>query len=383
MRKWAASLVVLIAVCQVLSGCSSAPKELTYPQTVVVQEINVADKTDGFSLSGSIMPVETAEVAFKQSGQITQILVNEGKLVTVGDKLAVLDVSDYLLQEQAALAQLQTAEMRIALEIPEKIEQAKAQLDFTQLNHERVKKLYDNGAASQSQLDELDVKLTVDRSTYQQVLDAADIARVELGQAQAAYNLAGSAVADTTLYSPLGGVVLKKVFSPGEVAAAGYPVVVIGHIDQVWVEIGVTDTLVNQLSIGQAVNVYAYGNGATHQGFIDEIGYVADAATRTFPVKVRVDNPDYTLKPGMIVKADIALSERSRLCISPASILHLSSGPAVYVLNEESATVSLRAVTIGELYEDKIEILAGLAIGEKVVVEGQFKLHDGDEVVWS
>ena len=162
---------------------------------------------------------------------------------------------------------------------------------MTKTSYDRVKELYEQGIASQSQFDEISAKLKVDQNTYQQALDAKSIAESKIKSAQSQLNAAEAQISmttaqidmtaaqvsasnaqieasdalldeaqtklsDTVLKSPIDGVVLQKISETGEIIGEGYPVVAIGDIRDVWAEIGVTDDMVNKIQKGQQAEVY-------------------------------------------------------------------------------------------------------------------------------
>ena len=305
-------------------------------------------------------------------------------------------------QKEAAAIDIETAQLQLDTEIPTKIEQAKAQYDLTKTSYDRVKELYEQGIASQSQFDEISAKLTVDQNTYQQALDAKSIAESKIKSAQSQLSAAEAQISmttaqidmtaaqvsasnaqveasdaqvdaartnlqDTVLTSPINGVVLQKVSEAGETISAGYPVVAIGDITDVWAEIGVTDDVVNKIQKEQQAEVYVYGLNQSFIGVVDEINSLADTTTRTFPVKIRIDNAEGILKPGMICRAEIAMDNVESIFVPIDSVIHFAEGSAVFLLNEDN-TVTKTTVITGEI------------TGDNIVVKGQFTLHDGDTV---
>lgn len=322
----------------------------------------------------------------------------------------------------AAISARDTAQLQIDTEIPSKIEQAKQQLDLTQTNYDNIKQLYDSGVATRNQFDEISTKLEVDRQTYQQALDAKTVAESKLKAAQAqieaaqstkqaaesTYNAAvaqvnaaksttnaaqaqteaakaqqkaaGNSLEDTVIYSPIDGVVLKKVMNSGETVAAGTPVAVVGSNDTMWVRVGVPDNYINRIEKGQKALIHVYGLEDTIEGTVDEIGALADTSTRTFTVNIAADNKDGALKSGMICSTDILFWGESRILVPVDSIISMPEGDVVYVLDREDSVKKV-SVETGEIRGDKIEILSGLANGDRLVTEGQFVLNDGDSVI--
>ncbi len=434
--KKAISLVLFAAL---LTGCSNvnAAEESSKAEirTVGVQTVEANGYGDILTVSGNIVPTHTVKASFKIPGVLHNVTVSEGDKVTAGQTIASLDKVDYniqvkgaealkstaqaqtsaaVAQREAATAQknaaaidIETAQLQLETEIPTKIEQAKAQYDLTKASYDRVKVLYEQGVAAKSQFDEISAKLTVDENTYQQALDAKSIAESKIKSAQSQLNAAEAQISmtdaqvsasnaqiqasqaqldaaktnlsDTILTSPINGVVLQKVSEAGETVSAGYPIVAIGDISNVWAEIGVTDETVNRLTKGQMAQVYIYGLDEFVTGVVDEINSLADTTTRTFPVKIRINNTDGKLKPGMVCRAEIPMDNVESIFVPIDSVIHFAEGSAVFLLNEDNS-VRKTSVTTGEITGDKIQIFSGLQSGDTIVTKGQFTLHDGDTV---
>lgn len=392
MRRITSILFICILV---LTGCTAKEKETMQYKTmqqeqtiqeeviknVYVKTIGSSGYSDKLTLSGNIVPTQTVKLSFKIPGIVSNVLVNEGDVVVKGQVIATMDQSDYSIKVRAAEAELEAAKMQIESEIPAKINQAKAQYDLTKVSYERAQNLFEQDALPQAQLDEITAKLTVDENTYNQAMEARAIAETKLQMAQAALDGANANIEDTTIYSPINGVVLQKIVQQGETTSAGYPIVAIGQMDKVWAQIGVPDEFINALKVGQKANIYVYGIDQSVEGTVDEINALADVKTRTFPVKILIDNLKEELKPGMISKVDISLSHSDKILIPLSSVMHLSKGEAVYIYSGETQTVSKRIIETGEILKDQIEVVSGLEAGEKLVVEGQFVLRTEDKVI--
>lgn len=431
-------VITYILLAAFLTGCSTTNAEQSSRaelRTVATQTVEANGYGNVLTVSGNIVPTQTVKASFKIPGVLYDVAVSEGESVFAGQTIATLDKVDYNIQVKGAQAQrgaaqaqtsaavaqreaataqkdaaaidIETAQLQLDTEIPTKIEQAKAQYDLTKTSYDRVKTLYEQGIASKSQFDEISAKLTVDQNTYQQALDAKSIAESKIKSAQSQLHAAEAQISmtdaqvsasnaqiaaseaqldaaknnldDTVLTSPINGVVLQKISEKGETISAGYPIVAIGDISSVYAEIGVTDEAVNQITKGQQAEIYIYGLNETVTGVVDEINSLADTTTRTFPVKIRIDNADGKLKPGMVCRAEIPMDNIKSIFVPIDSIIHFAEGSAVFVLNENN-TVSKKTVTTGEITGDKIQIYSGLQSGDVIVTKGQFTLHDGDTV---
>ncbi len=374
--------ILFLIVCLILTGCGNKKQEVVQSERkVVTQLIGTSNAANTISLSGNITPIETIKLSFEIPGNITAINVEEGDTVISGQIISTLNQKDYKLKVDAAKAQYDAAKKQIDNEIPAKISQAQSALDLTQATYDRLQALYDVGGISQSQMDEITTKLNVDKETLNTAVIAKDVAETNLNQAKAALDAANSNIDSTTLRSPVDGVILKKLFESGENIDAGYPVVAIGTVDKVYIEVGVPDEYISKIQKGMAVNALVYGLNEKVTGTVEEIGQLSDTATRTFSVKILVDNSNYKLKAGMTCRADIKIESNEKIFVPISSIIHLSRGEVVFVYDEESKTVKQKNIKTGGITGEQIEVTEGLKNGDILVTDGQFVLHDGDKVV--
>lgn len=424
-NKVAKPLILVLTTCALLfTGCKADVEEnKQVERNVKIKTINEEGMLNTLSLSGNVTPIETVKLSFKLDGVINEVIPEEGSFVKNGELIASLKTDDYALQKkaaeadkysaqagvsaaesqyEAAMAEYESAKYQVETEIPSKITQAKAQLDLTQATYDRIKTLYENGISTKSQFDEISAKLTADTETYEQALDAKGIAESKLEaslkkveaygaqisatsavveKAQAAVDKSVNDLSDTAIYSPMNGVVLKKLYSSGETVAAGYPVVAIGNINSVYVEVGVSDKYINSIKQGQNANIYVYGTNKEYTGTVEEIGSLADSTTRTFNVKIRVDNQNGEIRPGMVAKANLNISGESVCLVPVSSVIQLSSGSIIFTYDENTNTVSKKSVVTGDIIGDNIQIIEGISTGDVIVTEGQFLIKDGDKVI--
>lgn len=379
-RKSVLALTLLLTTSMVLSGCGKEVVEEEIIKSVEVKQIYGDTYQNKLSLSGNILPSQVVKVAFKVPGVVTQANFEEGTFVKKGQLIAAVEQDEYNLQVQASSSDYESAKLQIESEIPARINQAKAQYELSKATYDRVKALYEAGGATKSQLDEITAKKTADENTYKIALEAESIARTKLEKAEAGLELSNTKLSDTSINSPIEGIVMKKLVEEGEIIAQGYPVAAIGQVDVVDVEIGVSDQDIKHIEFGQKVKVYLYGLDKSFDGIVGEISPSADPTTRTFAVKVKVKNPNFEIKPGMVAKVDIPVSSVEGILIPVSSVLSRPEGEVVYIYNEETKTVRKQLVETGDIVKDKITIVSGIKNGEKLVVDGQFKLNDNDKV---
>ncbi|WZL82428.1 efflux RND transporter periplasmic adaptor subunit [Vallitaleaceae bacterium 9-2] len=416
--------ILVLGCIFLLMGCAKHPNaQIVDKKTVGIETVDTTVSAHQVTMSGNVKPVETMKLSFELAGVVENVLFEEGERIQTGDVIAKLDTVNYQLAENVAQADLHMAgisvnnaqlqyeiakaeyeavKLQADTEIPSKIEQAKAQYDLLETNYQRMQELYDEGAVAKSELEQMLTKYTVAKETYQQALDAQEITQVKLNgakqkvdayalqinasveqenKAQNSIQKASNDMEDTFLKSPIEGVILKKVVNTNETVSAGYPIVVVGRTDQMYVEFGVSDAYINKIKKGQKVAVKVYASDQLMEGSIEQIGMMSDPATRMFPVKVLLDNKDEMLKAGMIVEVALELNEEDVVLVPIEAVIRLSAADKVFIYNKENETVEERIVKTGEILEDRIQILEGLDTGEILVVEGNFLLNDGDKVL--
>lgn len=382
-KKTAIFMICMLCMQVIFVGCASkgdTEEEKLLLKPAVVEEIKEESYFNEVSLSGNIKPAKTVKLAYKVNGVVENIYVEEGSVVKKNDVIMALDTYDYSLDLEGKQAKWESSNLKMKSQIPSKINQAKAKLDLISTNYERIKNLYEQGVLPKSKMDEIETKYIAAKNTYQEALDAKEYTEIEIKQAKAARDYAQLKLDDTKLVSPINGIVLKKIAEAGETIGKGYPVIVLGELGDVEVEIGVSDAVINRVKKGQKAKVYVYGIEKEFEGVVSEVGALADSKTRAFPVKVKVKNEDNELKPGMVGKVNIPLEGRTGIFVPVDSVMNMPEGQIIFVYSEEEGIVKGRKVVQGEIVKDKVEIVSGLNIGDKIVVEGQLKLKDNDKV---
>jgi multidrug efflux system membrane fusion protein len=183
-------------------------------------------------------------------------------------------------------------------------------------------------------------------------------------------------------------VVIKRNVEVGTLAAPGTVAFSIADTQSVKVVFGVADTELESLRLGtrQTVTTEAF-RGREFEGRITRIAPVADPKSRVFEVEITIANPDQELKPGMI--ASLKLNDKGTsapVAVLPLNAVVRSPGHpgrfAVFVVDGKTGapTARLREVELGEFLGNQIPIRAGLADGDRVIVQGASLLSDGEPV---
>ena len=373
-------------------ACSSrqdAPApEAAIPVTVVhVRRIHTAQTVP---VSGSVVSwKDPSNVAFVVSGMVVEAGPREGDAVRQGQVLARIDPVDFSLAVEAAEAQVAASgaarDKADSPARPEVLEQARIAFERAQDEYRRMKQLYDLQSLAPNDFHKYEAAYEAAGQQYKQAQAGAqkqdrEQARAVHDAAAAALGLARKRLADATLRSPLNGFVSSRSVQVGEMASPGHPVFQIVELDPVEIAVGVPETDIHLVQLGQtaAVQVPALP-GEAFEGAVTLINVAADPTTRTYMVRIRVPNPKHTLRVGMIAEAQIR-SDRmlDSLTLPGDSVVHDPHGATVvFVYFPEQKRVYAKRVETGTVYGREMQIASGLAGDESIVVAGQERLRDG------
>lgn len=294
-------------------------------------------------LSGHIEATET-DLGFKVPGKIAAIHFEEGEAVQAGEVVAELESEDLRRELEAAQAQLAAARATMAkLEKgyrPQEVAQAQAAMARAQADYEekakdyrRMQNLFERGVVPASTRDKARAAYLMAKETLRQAQENYDLqkkgfrredieaSRAEFRQAQAALELAQTRLDYATITSPVTGVVLARPVEPGHVAAVGATVLTLGDLDRAYFEGYIPETELARVHYGQkaAVTTDTYPD-KRYPAWVSYISAKAEFTPKTvetykeritlvYRTKVRVQNPQHELKPGMPAQAMIFLDE--------------------------------------------------------------------------
>jgi RND family efflux transporter MFP subunit len=245
---------------------------------------------------------------------------------------------------------------------------AEAQLALAAVTHERYQTLLSKKSASRQEYDVADAGLKAAQASVEQA--RASTAQAEARMAQAAAQLAS---AETMLSygrisAPMAGVVTERFVDPGDLASPGMPLLEIEQTGEYQLEAAVPESLISALRVGQQVGIAieSLGESGPTEGRIAQINPAADAASRTFTVKVALGSPA-GLRSGLYGQLLLPGAERSGLSVPSSAVV--SRGQIQSVFTVEDATARLRLVTLGDLLDGRYGVLSGLTAGDRVVLD--------------
>jgi len=290
-------------------------------------------------------------VGFLVPGRTLTVLPREGEPVRKGQLLAELDAENLRHALEAAHAQAETA---------------RAAAHQSDQEYNRMKQLYDSQSLAPNDF----AKFTAARDASAQQLQQA-----LAGEAAARRNLN-----DARLLAPISGYLSRRSVEPGVMVAPGQPVFEISPLDSVEVNVGVPETDIRLVKVGQTAGVTVPAlPGRFFQGLVRVVNVSADPATRTYMTRITVPNPTKDLKIGMVAEVAITGTHRQdMLSLSMSSIVRDPQGATlVYQYFPDQGRVYSKRVEVGAVLGTRIQIRSGLYGTEPIVVAGQNGLRDG------
>ncbi|MGD9344619.1 MAG: efflux RND transporter periplasmic adaptor subunit [Candidatus Aminicenantes bacterium] len=333
------------------------PQEASYGAALVtVFKVSKQRISEKLVFTGVIEAWQTMNVMPEVGGRIANIYVEEGQRVQKGELLAELDT-------RATRLQMEQAEAAVAV--------AQANYNDAQKNMERMERLIKENAVSEQQ--------------YEKIKLAFESAEAQLDQAKAALNLAKYNLDVSIMEAPFSGVVASKNAEVGDVInpmMGGFSptsgVVTLMDFSRVKIEVDVSHQDVVRIDKGQPafMSVSALP-GRTFPGRVSVVNMTADPTTKKFHVEVTAENPDLLLRPNTFGEITIEVSSREDALVVPQNAI--LEDKYVFVVSEDN-TVKRQEVSIGLENTDMVEILDGIQLGDRVVVEGSYGLDDGAKI---
>lgn len=344
-------LPLLLAVC--LVACSKpAPVEAPI-RAVKVMTVGVQPLQSGLEFAGEVRARVETRLSFRVGGKLTARPVEVGQRVKAGQLLAQLDPQDFKLADAAARAQLSAAS---------------TQRDLAAADYQRFKALKDQNFISGAELER--------RET---TLKAAD---AQLAQATAQASSQGNQTGYTRLLADVAGVITAIDAEPGQVLAAGAPVLRLAQDGPRDVLFAVPEDRVAAMRLGSGVSVRPWQASSSLPGVVREVAASADPVTRTFAVKVALPAGTALALGSTVAVQPQALSRSGTPVIKlpTSALLQNGATTVVWVLDAASMTVNQQAVQVLTADGNEVVVGSGLQSGVQVVTAGVHVLSPGQKV---
>lgn len=333
LKNTALMALMLLSAC---AGGNSSQNTAETEKTVEKPKVKLAEVTTR-SVDQIQEYTATVEAEMKNNiapatpVRIDEIYVEVGDRVSKGQKLVLMDAAN--------------------------LKQMALQLENKKVEFTRTDELYKVGGISKSEWDAQKMALDVQETAYKNLLE------------------------NTTLLSPIDGVVTARNYDRGDMYSGGMPVLVVEQITPVKLMINVSEGHFTDVKKGAPVKVRldVYGE-EEFQGYISLVYPTIDAATRTFQVEVKLDNKDQRVRPGMFARVVLNFGTENNVVVPDLAIVKQAGSGDRYVYVYNDGKVSYNKVELGRRMGTEYELKSGVPNNSQVVIAGQARLSDGIEV---
>ncbi|MGD9650335.1 MAG: efflux RND transporter periplasmic adaptor subunit [Dongiaceae bacterium] len=343
------AFVVLIA----LTGCEKKEQaeDIRPVRSVVIEKHEVGDP---IVLTGQLRARDEVSLAFRLSGKLIERSVGVGDTVKAGQVVAVLDSETEKNARNAAKADFVAAQA-----------------------------VLEQAAAAEKRLADLLRERAVSKAEYEAALRQLKTAQAQVNAAKAKLNSAEDQFGYTELKAEADGVITAKGAEPGEVVRTGQMILLLARQDGRDAVFDMPAQIVRARQTSQQdVEVWLADNPEIKtSGQIREVSPQADPATRTYQVKVALQDVPSSMFLGSTVVGRLTLKANLQIEIPASSLAMMKEGkPAVWVVDDKDNTVHIKPVSVAQYTQNSVIVADGLNTGERIVTAGVQALHEGQKV---
>ncbi len=334
------SVIPIVILALTASGCGRKTKATTSAPGIPVKVTTVQKGNLGevFITTGVLEANQEVSISPKVSGRVAKIHVKMGDYVSANQILVELEQDDYAIG----------------------LARAEASYKQSKDNFERSQKLFAEKIISPQEYERAQTEFQINEAAYKQAKNQLD---------------------DTRIRAPFSGQIGFSNATLGGLVSPSAPLLSVVDLSTVFVSVNLSDSYISQTKTGQlaSISLSSFPN-QTFNGKVAQIAPAADKTSKTFPVKITLDNSSHRLKSGMLAEAKLSFNEKNNVLKIPSeSIVDEVGAKAVYVVEKDTAR--RRIVTPGVSDGKMVEIVSGLAEKEFIVILGQNNLEEGSKVV--
>ena len=341
------------------------------------------------SLFGQLQAKAEIDIVNKYAGIIDEVNVDLGSKVQAGDVLLVQRLDDAraeMLKAQARYAEAGANAATYDTDYTANIARYKADYALAQVNAERYRKLYAQGAVSKADLDAIEQTLANKKAQYEELAlqrsydgVPSEVYRQEqvAARREQEYIIAQNKYHDLIFKAPRAGIITYRAAEVGGYAPAGSRMLTLLDDSGFTVDCDITEAEAASVTVGTKVKLNLEAIGEVCQGKIVYVSPVRNRETNKFTLRIRIENPDSRLKAGLFAKSELQfLQKPSTIYLPKNSVMEKDGKFYVYTLGKGNK-VSKKPVTTGASNNESIEIVQGLDVGANVVLDNLARLRDG------
>lgn len=390
--------VVVVAIALLLAfhnyqakAVLKGPRSGDIKPAVDVLIVQRKDMLKKIELTGQTVPEAQVDIAAKYSGKIIQVNVELGQRVVPGQVLIVQDTNDIdaaLTQNEAALRGADADAMESNASFEASYQKAQADYQRSVTNYQRYNTLYETGAVSRENLDNVEQQMTNAKAaldTWSNQLVSGSAASVLSKQAvrdktRAALDALQNQRNDMIWRAPRAGVIGFRQAEVGNMTQPGQKLLSIIDNSKIYVDCVVSEQDIGQIVIGMPAKISIDSLGKSYTGKIIYSSPAMDSKTQSFTVRLALDNVDDTLKAGMFARTDINVVLRTQTLFVPKeAVSSLNGKERVFIVDGDNKIME-RVVQVGLRNDKSVEILNGVGEGEKVAITNLSRLKNGINV---
>jgi len=410
-------LIPLLLISLVFTGCAKKSEkpvdnekegletmeELNSEEAIYIkaEDVKVIDFQEKLTLSGTLEPKDKVEIKSKVSGEVKNIFIDIGSKVNMDDKLSKIDDTIYKIKYEQADIEVKKSNIDLnklkdftnglryqSIETAEKeYRTALINYEVTKKDYERKKQLHNKKVISDSDLEKVE-------QDYKLIKDSMEFAKINLEHTKrdyqysikseeieklsniANFKLAKEDLESTDIHASISGIVAEKYISIGESVVQGTELFTIVNSDEMYIETGVSERDVINVKKGQKAFVKVGALKEAIEGSVVSVSPILDEKSKTYNVKVIVNNVDDILKGGMFATVELVVGDhRKGLAVPKTSVVNKGGEHFLYVLDKDRAKKA--EVTIGYVNGKYYEIVKGVKKRDKVITTFNDKIKDG------
>ncbi len=399
MRLEAVTLLIASALVSSSVACSrkqqAAAERPPLIQNIRVESVSLALVDDYYEAIGSVRAATSTVLSSRIMGSVVALRASEGDRVRAGQLLVEIDNRDAAAQLRKAQAGLREAQEsfeeaeRSARAAQSARSAADAQKQLASKTFERYKTLLERRSVSPQEFDEVQAKHRVAEAEAERADRMLEAMNARKGQLLARIDQAKADIAGAQVYagyakisSPINGVVTAKHTDVGQTASPGVPLLTIEDDSRYRLEVSVEESKTGASHRGDAVIVLIDALGGNElNGQVSEIVPVADAASRSFTVKIDLPAAASQMgaRSGMFGRARFAIAQQPVLLVPQEAVVQRGQMTTLFVV-DESGIAQLRLIKTGKSYAGRVAVLTGLSEGERIVADGVSGVREGNRV---
>ncbi|MEN6374070.1 MAG: efflux RND transporter periplasmic adaptor subunit [Smithella sp.] len=335
--------ILMTACCQGKSDKSEVKRPAVSGVTVVAVTKAVVDEI--VETTGIVRSDRTSMVASRAMGVVNSILVREGDSVTAGQLLLTIDDRDTAQRVKGAAMT---------------VEAAKQNRDLAEKTWKRYKNLYEDNALTRQEMDQVETQKKVAVAEYERSKAMAEEARTYQTY--------------TRVTAPVSGRVTEKRIEVGSMAFPGMPLLVIEGGGGFHIEAAVDESLQNRVKTGMAVEVTIDTLNRLYTGRVREVIPAVDPLSRTFKIKVKIQ--ENLPQSGLFARVRIPVSKKEAILVPESVIVRKGQLTGVYTVDNQGV-IAYRLIRSGISHAAGTEILSGLSVQDRIIVQGIERAVDG------